>query len=70
MRNWTFERSDNDHGEWRFLAGKRPLAGRVTVRPHEGIVDLNAWIANGAFQLRMSGQQLHRQKILRSPIDQ
>lgn len=42
----------------------------MPVRVHTCIVDLNAEIANRAFQLRMPEPQLHRQKVLRPPVDQ
>ena len=57
------------------LAGKRPLAGRdasnLGLLCHlKSIVDLDAEIANCAFQLRMPEQQLYSPKILRPAVDQ
>ena len=56
------------------LAGKRPLAGQnasnLCLFSHlKGIVDLDAKVANCAFQLRMPEQQLYSAKILRPAVD-
>lgn len=40
------------------------------LRHLKGIVDLDSEIANRAFQLRVSEQQLHRPKVLCPPVDQ
>lgn len=57
------------------MADKRPLAGRdasnLDLLCHlKRIVDLDAEIANGAFQLRIPEQQLYRPKVLRPAVDQ
>jgi hypothetical protein len=63
------------HGRHRInLNGKRrcrPVRSNLGLLRHpEDIVDLNAEIANCAFQLRMSEQRLHRPKLFRPPVDQ
>lgn len=72
LRRWI---QPVDATQWLYLTGKRSLAGRGAsnlglLRHLKGIVDLDAKIANRAFQLRMPEQQLYRPKILRSAVDQ
>lgn len=71
----SFDPSPRQAFERPLLAGKRPLAGRdasnLGLLCHlKSIVDLDAEIANCAFQLRMPEQQLYGPKILRPAVDQ
>lgn len=61
--------------ECQLLAGKRPLTGQnasnLCLFSHlKSIVDLDANVANCAFQLRMPEQQLYSAKIFRPAVDQ
>lgn len=47
-----------------------PPSDLSLLRRLQYIVDLNAEVANGAFQFRMSEQKLHRPGIPGSPVDQ
>jgi len=58
-----------------FMAGKRPLAGQSfsdfgLFCHFEGVIYLDTEVANSALKLGMAEQQLHRPKVLRSPINQ
>lgn len=73
MLNRSHERLSAKGGNGRLLAGKQPLADRAAsnlglLRHFKSIVDLYAEIANRAFQLRMSQQQLYRSEIFRSSV--
>ena len=56
------------------MAEERPSTTRTSdlrlLRQFEGVVNLDAEVADRALQLGVPEQQLHRPEILRPPVDQ
>jgi hypothetical protein len=60
----------NGRPEAAVQAGSEARSNLCLLGDFKGIVDFDAEVTHGAFQLEMAQQELHGSEVLRSPIDQ